>query len=480
MASDSPNVARDAKPANPAGATERASSFSLDVERRTIANAAQGYWARLRTGNPGALPSVLGLVVLVLIFSQVSGRFLSRNNIGNLPGQGSYIAIIGLGLVFVLLLGEIDLSAGTTGGLCAGFAVQAIFSGGLHKGLSGLLYWVLVGAMVGAVVLGLWLKSYTGPAVVAVGLIIIFAGLDKHVVFALILAVAIGASIGIFTGWLVGKVGIPSFIVTLALFLAWQGVLLFAVNSQSKGVTNYAFWNGLANNNLSPAWSWVFTIVLVGGYLAFTVLKSLRAQAKGLAADTMQLVLARGGIIAVIAAVVTVFANQNRNPNAYSKIEGLPWAAVIAIVLMIVCTIALSKTLWGRHLFATGGNAEAARRAGIDVVHIKVTAFTVCSSFGALGGVFLASTTHAVDLAAGAGNTLLFAVAAAVIGGTSLFGGRGKPRDAIIGALVIAIIPNGLGLKPSLPGQYQNVITGGVLLIAAAVDALSRRRSRSR
>jgi D-xylose transport system permease protein len=147
---------------------------------------------------------------------------------------------------------------------------------------------------------------------------------------------------------------------------------------------------------------------------------------------------------------------------------------------MIACTIALSKTTWGRHLFATGGNAEAARRAGINVVHIKVTAFTICSSLGALGGIFLASATGGVQLDLGSGNILLFAVAAAVIGGTSLFGGRGKPRDAIIGALVIVIIPNGIGLRPSLPASYQNIITGAVLLIAAAVDALSRRRSASR
>jgi D-xylose transport system permease protein len=456
------------------------SGFALDVERRTIANAFSSYFTRLRSGDPGALPSVLGLVVLALIFAQVSGRFLSRNNIGNLPGQGAYIAIMGLGLVFVLLLGEIDLSAGTTGGLCAGFAVQAIFSDGLHKGVPGLLFWLLIGALAGAVVLGLWLKTYTGPVIVLLGLFIIFARLDKHVVFALILAVAIGTAVGIFTGWLVAKVGIPSFVVTLALFLAWQGALLFAVNSQSKGITNYTFWNGLANNNMSPAWSWVFTIVLVGGYLAFTVAKSLRAQAKGLAADMMSLVLIRAGTIAVVAIVVTIFANQNRNPNAdlSFKIEGLPWAATIPVTLMIVATIALSKTSWGRHLFATGGNPEAARRAGIDVVQIRVTAFTICSALGALGGIFLASSTHAVSLDLGAGNILLFAVAAAVIGGTSLFGGRGKPRDAILGALVIVIIPNGLGLRPSLPAQYQNVITGLVLLVAAAVDALSRRRAR--
>ncbi|MDQ1695002.1 MAG: D-xylose transport system permease protein [Frankiaceae bacterium] len=451
--------------------------FSLDVERRTVASALRSYVDRLRSGEPGALPSVLGLIVLAAIFSQVSSRFLSENNIGNLPGQGAYIAIIAMGLVFVLLLGEIDLSAGTTGGICAGFAAQAIFSRGLHEGVSGLLYWSLIIAMVAAALLGLYLKSISGPIVVAIGVVIALTGQDKHVLLALIFAVSIGCAVGIFVGWLVAGVGIPSFIVTLALFLAFQGVLLFALKSQPIGVNNYNLWYGLAHDNMTPLWSWVFTIVVVAGYIVFTAVMALRAQAAGLAADTMQLVVARGAAIAVVAVVITYFANQNRNTNTFRTIQGLPYAATIPIALMIVTTLALTKTPWGRHLYATGGNQEAARRAGIDVRHIKVTAFTVNSAFAALGGVFLASNTGGAQLDLGAGNILLFAVAAAVIGGTSLFGGRGKPRDAILGALVIVMIPNGIGLKPNLGVQHQEVITGVVLLVAASVDAVSRRRA---
>src|SRR3954469_4429839 len=219
-----------------------AGDFSLDVERRTVGGAFSGYVGRLRSGEPGALPSVLGLVVLAAIFSQVSDRFLSRNNVGNLPGQGAYIAIIAMGLVFVLLLGEIDLSAGTTGGICAGFAAQAVFSNGLHHGVSGFLYWTLIIGMAAMAVLGVYLKSITGPIVVVIGLVILLSGQDKNVLLALIVAVSIGAAVGIFVGWLVAAVGIPSFIVTLALFLAFQGVLLFALKSQPIGVNSYDLW----------------------------------------------------------------------------------------------------------------------------------------------------------------------------------------------------------------------------------------------
>ena len=457
--------------------TERASSFSLDIEKRSIADAGRDYLGRLRTGEPGALPSILGLIALMVIFSQVSSSFLTRYNIGNLPGQGAYIAIIGLGLVFVLLLGEIDLSAGTTGGMAAAFAAEAVFSGNLHHAVSGGIYWSLLGGMVAAIGLAIWLKTYPGAVVVALGIVAIATNLVQHVLIATFVAVAIGSAVGIFIGFLVAKVGIPSFVVTLSLFLAWQGVLLFAVNSQSIGTSSYGFWFGLTSNNLSPVWSWIFTIVLVGGYAAISIWRSLSAAKAGLARDGLGLVLARVGVLAAIGIVLTIFANTNRGPNQYVVIEGIPWAAAICIMLMVACTFLLSKTTWGRHLYATGGNQEAARRAGIDVVRIKVAAFTLCSSFGAFGGIMLASSSHAVSLDLGGGNTLLFAVAAAVIGGTSLFGGRGRPRDAIIGALVITIIPNGLGLRANTPASLNQVITGGVLLLAASVDAISRRRA---
>jgi D-xylose transport system permease protein len=457
-------------------AAERASDFSLDVEETTPRQALSNWVGRLRSGDPGALPSVLGLVLLTIIFVQVSDRFLSKNNIGNVPGQGAYIAVIALGLVFVLLLGEIDLSAGTAGGACASIAAVGVFSGNLHTALPTLLYWSIIVGLAIAALMALRLKAWTGAFVVAVGLVLVATNMTQHLIPAMIAAVCIGAAIGVLNGYLVAKVGIPSFVVTLALFLAWQGVLQFALQGQPINTSDYDLWHKLTYGNLSVTSSWIFVAVLVGGYIAYGVFSSMQAKKAGLARDALSLVLLRGGALAAIAVLITVLASSNRNLNDFKIIEGIPVPAAIVIVLMVLCTIALSKTTWGRHLYATGGNAEAARRAGIDVVHIKVTAFILCSSFGALGGIMLASSQSSAALDLGSGNVLLFSVAAAVIGGTSLFGGRGKPRDAVIGALVIAIIPNGLGLRTSIDPQWQQVITGVVLLLAAAVDAISRQR----
>ena len=456
---------------------DRASAFSLDIEERSIGDAVRGWVSRLRTGDPGALPSVLGLIILAIIFNQVSDRFLTRYNIGNIPGQGAYIAVIGLGLVFVLLLGEIDLSAGTAGGCAAAIAAVAVFHGELHGALPGLLWWSLVVGLLIGVGLAVWLKAWSAAVVVALGWVLVVTNLTQHLFLALVAAICIGAAIGVLNGYLVAKVGIPSFVATLALFLAWQGVLQFALSGQPVNTSNYPLWNNLAYGTLSVTMSWVFTIVVVGGYVAYTLVTSIQAKRKDLAHDSLNLVLVRGGVLAVAAIAVTLFFVQNRGVIVSAPKRGIPTPAVIVIVLMILCTFALTKTTWGRHLYATGGNAEAARRAGIDVTHIKVTAFVLCSAFGALGGIMLASSQSSASLDLGSGNVLLFAVAAAVIGGTSLFGGRGKPRDAIIGALVIAIIPNGLSLKPSINPQWQSVITGVVLLVAAAIDAVSRRRA---
>src|SRR4029079_10773611 len=241
--------------------SDQRGGFSLDVEERSIPDAIRDWVSKLRTGDPGALPSVLGLIVLAIIFMQVSDRFLTRYNIRNIPAQGAYIAVIGLGLVFVLLLGEIDLSAGTAGGACAAIAALAVSSGELHGSLPGLLWWCLVLGMPIGMALGAWLKAWSAVVVIGIGWVLIVSNLTQHLFLALVAAVCIGAAIGVLNGYLVAKVGIPSFVATLALFLAWQGVLQFAVSGQPIQTSNYNLWYNLTAGNLSVLWSWVFMIV---------------------------------------------------------------------------------------------------------------------------------------------------------------------------------------------------------------------------
>ena len=459
----------------PAG--DRSEAFSLDIEERSIGDAFSGWITKLRTGDPGALPSILGLIILAIVFQQVSSHFLSSANIGNIPGQGAYIAVIGLGLVFVLLLGEIDLSAGTAGGVCAAIAAVAISKGNLHDSLPAFLFWSIIVGLAICAALAVRTKAWSASVAIVIGMVLILTNLTDHLAFGLVAAVCIGVAIGVFNGYMVAVVGIPSFVVTLALFLAWQGVLQFVVSGVPINTSNYKLWFDMAYGTLTVTWSWVFTILVVGGYVAYSFYQALTTKRRGLAHDAISLVVLRSAAIIVGGVLITYLACRDRAlPNATPK-QGIPVPAAIAITLMVLCTIALMKTTWGRHLYATGGNAEAARRAGIDVVHMRVTAFALCTAFGAMGGILLASSQSSASLDLGSGNVLLFSVAAAVIGGTSLFGGRGKPRDAILGALVITIIPNGLGLKPSLGPQWQQVITGVVLLLAAAVDAISRRRA---
>ena len=467
------------RPAAPADNDPR-TLFRVDTAPRSIVGALREYFSRLRGGDPGALPAVLGLLVLGVIFASTTPDFLTKVNIANLASQASFIALIALGLVFVLLIGEIDLSAGTTGGLCAAFAAQALASKNLHSGVGNWIFYSLLVGMVGAVILGVINRLWLPAAIVVLGMILLLTGLEhKHTFLAFVFAISIGVMVGTYSGVLVTQLGIPSFIVTLALFLAWEGVELFALNNQSISTGSYNLWFGLTHSNMKPWEGWLMFIVLGGGYLVFTTIRSRLRQRAGLSFDDLSLVLVRAGIILVLGGFATYWLNLNRSSSTLIKIQGVPWAASVPIMVMVIWTIALSKTVWGRHLYAIGGNAEAARRAGIPVEKVKISAFVICSGMAAMGGLFLADFSGGATTGLGQGDILLFSVAAAVIGGTSLFGGRGKPRDAIIGALVIATIPNGVHLH-ELPENVNEVITGGVLLLAASVDAVSRRRAKSR
>ena len=455
-------------------------SFRVDTLPRGLQDSLRDWSVRVRRGDPGGLPAVLGLLVIGVLFSATTPLFHTANNIGNLMSQASYIALIALGLVFVLILGDIDLSAGATGGVAAGFAAQALRSGDLHKAVGDGVYVALLLGMAVAVGLAVWKRLYVVAGLVAVGVLLLLTGAyDGHVWVAFAVAVSIGIAIGTFNGVLVTALGIPSFIVTLALFLTWEGVTLDAVQSQSIGTSSYKPWFAMTHRNMQPWEGWLFLAVVVGAYGVSTFVRQQRRAAQGVSYDRYALSALRVGSVAVAGALVVAWFNQNRNPNPGPAIKGVPWAASIPVAFMVLFTIVLARTSWGRHLYSIGGNKEAASRAGIAVERVRIGAFVICSAMAAVGGLFLADFSGGAQPALGQGNTLLYSVAAAVIGGTSLFGGRGRPRDAILGAVVIAMIPNGIQLHPGLPISVVQEITGLVLLIAASVDAISRRRARN-
>jgi len=456
-----------------------AEAFSGDLGSVTLLDSARAYIGKVRGGDPGALPALLGLVILLIAFSSLSNQFLTVGNLANFTGQAGYTILIAMGLVFVLLLGEIDLSAGTAAGVCAmmmglAYAHNGNIEGYLKGGNYGAILIVMVIGLAIAVLNRLWLAA---PMIV-LGLAVVLTHVGGHVWIAMFLALSVGTTIGCITGFLVARVGIPSFIVTLAFFLAWQGVIIsFAGKAGAISIGNGPI-NELVHSNASPTLGWIFLVVFVGGYAVFTLFRSVRRRAQKLSAEPLALVLVRIAGLVIVGVFAVYLLNRNRQVNKGAKaIIGMPWVVPLIMVLLVVLTVLLTKTRFGRYLYAVGGNAEAARRAGIDVRRMRIAAFALSTTLAGVGGIALASFDGGVPLDIGGGNTLLYAVGAAVVGGVSLFGGRGRIRDAVIGGTVIAMIPNGLGLKPNLNAAYQYIVTGAFLLLAAAVDAYGRRRS---
>jgi D-xylose transport system permease protein len=392
----------------------------------TIGDSARDYVNRLRGGDMGSLPAILGLIFLFVVFASLNDRFLTTYNMANLVIQSGSIIVLAMGIVFVLLLGEIDLSAGVAGGASA-------------------------------TIIALMLIDY-----------------DWTWWAATLAGIATGAVIGLAIGSLVAFLGIPSFVVTLAFFLALQAVPLKLIGSGGSLRFNDEVLRGLSIKNVPVTMGWIAAILIVVGFAALSLWRYRSLSAKGLVHKPLGLV-----VIPVIVLGVTALLSANRAPNPdLFTIAGIPWVAPVVIALLLFWTFILTKTRFGRHLYAVGGNAEAARRAGINVRRVRIMAFVICSSMAAISGLLAASYTGKVSPGSGGGNELLYAVGAAVIGGTSLFGGRGRALDAVIGGLVIATIPNGLGLLNQ--ASYINfLVTGGVLLLAASVDAISRRRRSS-
>ena len=400
----------------------------LRDELDRVLEVAKDYLGRLRGGDMGSLPALLGLAVLLIVFTATHDRFLTTYNMANLVVQAASICVLAMGLVFVLLLGEIDLSAGVAGGASATITALAIVDHGWS-------WWIAVLAGIG-----------------------------------------VGVVIGLAIGLLVALLGIPSFVVTLAFFLALQAVPLKLIGAGGSVRVNDEVIRGLSIRNVPVTAGWIAAAVIVGGFALLSLWRFRSRRRKGLSHKPLTLVILQILLLAAIALGLTSLLSANRAPNPdLFNISGLPRVVPVVVALLLFWTFVLRRTRFGRHLYAVGGNAEAARRAGINVNRIKVAAFMICSGMAAIAGILSASYSGKVSPGSGGGNELLYAVGAAVIGGTSLFGGRGRAIDAVIGGLVIATIPNGLGLLDQ--ASYINfLVTGGVLLLAASVDAISRRR----
>ena len=453
------------------------SDFGIDTTSQSTGEAVRDYFARLRGGDLGSLPALLGVVVLLIVFSSLADSFLTLGNIANLLQQGASIVTIAMGLVFVLLLGEIDLSAGTASGVCASvMALHLVNGGNLLGGMGDTVFYLFCGLLALAVALAVLMRIWAGAALSVVALAIALIGVPANPWVEMLLAVCVGTAIGCITGFLVARIGIPSFVVTLALFLAWGGVILqFIGQGGTLGLRDDVLFS-VANGNLNTAGSWALFAIAAGGYAAVVLSRHFSRLRKGLVALPTPMVLVKVSLVVLLAAVATYALTLNRSKSDLVVITGVPFVVPIVLVLLVIGTFVLERTSYGRHVYAVGGNKEAARRAGINVAQIRMSVFVIASSLAAVGAIIYSSKVGSVDPNAGGDNTLLMAVGAAVIGGTSLFGGKGKMRDAVIGGAVLAIIANGMSLL-NQPAAVVFIVTGLVLLLAASVDALSRRRA---
>lgn len=389
----------------------------------------KGYWSeftrKVRGGELGSLPVLVGLIVIAVVFQLQNSNFLSASSIANVAVYSSGLGIMAVGIVFVLLLGEIDLSVGSVAGV--GAAVWAVLN--VNHG------WNEWSAVLAAILSGLVL--------------------------------------GALHGFFFAKIGVPAFVVTLAGFLGWSGLQEWmmggegSINTPSGSVvenlTNYFFED--------KAVAYGVALVAVLAYAASLLLDSRRRGA-GLPARPTAEVLLRTGVVAILCFAVAYVLNEP------SGARGLPLALVLFLAVLVVADFVARRTTFGRQVFAVGGNPEAARRAGINVDRIRITVFALSGMLGAFGGLFIASLSGGATKSAGGGNTLMLVIAAAVIGGTSLFGGRGKVWSALLGMIVIQSIQQGLNMI-GMANAIQYMITGAVLLAAVVIDSVSRRTQKT-
>jgi D-xylose transport system permease protein len=425
-------VSTDVQP--PADADEIASGAAATAAPEVIADSLGEYikiwWARVRSGDSGALPVLLGLVAIVIYFQVRSSLFLSAGNLVNLMTQAAWIVLLGMAEVFVLLLGEIDLSIGYTSVIGATFT--------------------------------LWLLEPPGPAPWPL---------------AVLVGLAFPALFGAVEGVIITRLRLPSFVVTLAGQLAGLGLLLFIMDQAApNGGGTIRLYNNVLSDieggALSPLADWIVmaaAVVLVG---ALFVVRDTRRRAGGLAAPPASVTWLKVVAMAIAGVVLVLIGNTNRGVTI--AVRGLPWVVLVVLVVLVAWSFLLGRTRFGRYVYAIGGNAEASRRAGINLNRIRVAAFALAGLTAGIMGIVYASYLGSVSTNVQGGNNVLYAVAAAVIGGTSLFGGRGKMLGAVLGGIIVAVIYNGLQLL-GLGAAAQNLWTAAVLLAAVTVDTVARR-----
>ena len=411
--------------------------FTLDVKKEinktaVLEQVRTNLQRYLISGDVSSYGILIGLILIWAVFEIANKSFLAPLNLANMLSQISSIGILSVGVILVLLIGEIDLSVGAASGFTAG--IMTVLSVNLR-----------------------------------------FPGIA-----AILLAILLGLTIGAIQGFWIAKGHVPSFIVTLAGLLVWQGGLIYFIGEAGTLNLRDPVITGIANTSL-PVWAgWALGIIAI---LIITLTsfggRNLRARAH-LPVKPISIAIAQLLIISIVILVVIGLMNINRNLISTNKpIQGMPSAFLVFLGFVTVFHWITRYTTLGRHIYAVGGNPEAARRASIDVDKVRIVVFTLCSGIAACGGIVAASRLYAVDTGSGSGDVLLNAIAAAVIGGTSLFGGRGTIWSALLGALIIGSINNGMDLL-SFPSSIKYVITGCVLLLAVTIDSTSRaRRQRS-
>jgi D-xylose transport system permease protein len=382
--------------------------------------------ANLRSGNLGVVPIVVGQILVVIFFGYTATNFFTAVNFGNVIIQMAGTTMLAFGVVFVLLLGEIDLSIGYVAGIGALTVAELQLPGSGHQ-LNGLI--------------------------------------------AIVIAIAVCAAIGGLQGSIVAFVGVPSFVVTLAGFLIWQGVILGRLEVPGSIIIQDRWINYTANYYFSPEAGWIIAAVVTLIYGAFLVVGTLQKSRAGVVGQNLL-----WGVIKLVGVGVALFGTVAicNHGVVQSRRLGLPLAGVLILIFLVVLTFLAKRTMFGRHVYAVGGNAEAARRAGINVPRIRVLVFMISGATAAVGGIILAAFVNSVALTFPPSTLLLNSIAAAVIGGVSLFGGRGDVRGALLGALLISTVSNGLNTAGYSNGTIY-IVTGLILLLAVTLDTVARR-----